>query len=165
MSMQRQLRILDTKECKGDSTMNSKTSLKAAFATDDLKNINQHFGSAERFAIYRIDADGCALQEVAEFGKLDQDGNENKLVDKFTVLADCIAVYSLAVGPSAVRQLMAMGIQPMKQQYGGPISAVLGDLQQQLREGPGGWLARALEARQEKSSDRFDAMEDEGWCE
>lgn len=165
MSMQRQLRVLDTKGCQGDSTMNDETALKVAFATDDLKNINQHFGSAERFAIYRVDAAGSALLEVAEFGKLNQDGNENKLVDKFAVLADCIAVYSLAVGPSAVRQLMALGIQPLKLQYGSPISAVLSELQQELKNGPSGWLARALEARKEKSADRFDAMEEEGWCE
>ena len=165
MSMQRQLRVLDTKGSRGDSAMIDETALKVAFATDDLKNINQHFGSAERFAIYRLDAEGSSLLEVAEFGKLDQDGNENKLVDKFSVLADCIAVYSLAVGPSAVRQLMALGIQPLKLQYGSPINTVLGELQQELKQGPGGWLARALDARQEKSADRFDAMEDEGWSE
>ncbi len=165
MSMQRQLRILDTKGCQGDHTMTTQTAVMVAFATDDLKNINQHFGSAGRFAIYRIAAEGSTLLEVAEFGKLNQDGNENKLVDKFTVLADCIAVYSLAVGPSAVRQLMALGIQPLKLQYESPISSVLNELQQQLKSGPNGWLARALESRQEKSSDRFDAMEEEGWCE
>ena len=163
--MQRQLRVLDTRDCKGDSTMNHQNAVKVAFATDDLKNINQHFGSAERFAIYRIDAEGSALLEVAEFGRLDQDGNENKLADKFAVLAGCIAVYSLAVGPSAVRQLMVLGIQPLKLQYGSPISSVIGELQQQLKQGPRGWLARALEAGEEKSAERFDAMEEEGWCE
>ena len=162
MSMQRQLRVLDT---KGGGAMSEETALKVAFATDNLKNINQHFGSAERFAIYRIDPGGCALLEVAEFGKLDQDGNENKLLDKFVVLADCIAVYSLAIGPSAVRQLMALGIQPMKLQYGSPISEILAELQQQMKNGPSGWLSRALEAREGKTADRFDAMEDEGWCE
>jgi nitrogen fixation protein NifX len=145
--------------------MKDESMLKVAFATDDLKNVNQHFGSAERFAIYRVSAEGSSLLEVAEFGKLDQDGNENKLVDKFAVLADCLAVYSLAVGPSAVRQLMALGIQPLKLQYGSPISAVLSELQQQLKQGPSGWLARALETREAKSADRFDAMEEEGWCE
>lgn len=163
--MQRQLRVLDTSGRRGDSTMTDETALKVAFATDDLKHINQHFGSAERFAIYRLDADSSSLLEVVEFGKLAQDGNENKLVDKFSVLADCIAVYSLAVGPSAVRQLMALGIQPLKLQHGSPIGSVISELQQQLKQGAGGWLARALDARQEKSTDRFDAMEEEGWCE
>jgi nitrogen fixation protein NifX len=165
MSMQRQLRVLDSSDRGGQREMSDTETMKVAFATDDLKNINQHFGSAERFAIYRIAAGGSSLLEVAEFGRLDQDGNENKLVDKFAVLADCIAVYSLAVGPSAVRQLMALGIQPLKLQYGTPIGTVLGELQQQLKQGPDGWLARALDARQEKSAARFDAMEEEGWCE
>lgn len=145
--------------------MSDATTLKVAFATDDLKQVNQHFGSAERFAIYRIDAQGSALLEVAEFGKLDQDGNERKLTDKFAVLQDCIAVYCLAVGPSAVRQLMALGIQPLKLQYGSPINKIISELQQQLEEGPSGWLARALAARCEKAESRFDEMEEEGWCE
>lgn len=162
MSMQRQLRLLDT---RGDDGMSETTSMKVAFATDDLKQVNQHFGSAERFAIYRIDADNSSLLEVVEFGKLDQDGNENKLVDKFAVLQECLAVYCLAVGPSAVRQLMALGIQPHKLQYGSPISTIINELQQQLADGPSGWLARALSAREEKSSSRFDEMEEEGWSE
>jgi nitrogen fixation protein NifX len=165
MSMQRQLRLLDTKGDRSNDAMSEEMPLKVAFATDDLKQVNQHFGSAERFAIYRIDADSSALLEVIEFGKLDQDGNENKLVDKFAVLQECIAVYCLAVGPSAVRQLMALGIQPLKLQYGSPIGRIIHELQQQLVEGPSGWLARALAAREEKAIDRFDAMEDEGWCE
>lgn len=162
MSMQRQLRLLDT---KGDDRVSEAMSLKVAFATDDLKQVNQHFGSAERFAIYRIDADSSALLEVVEFGKLDQDGNESKLVDKFAVLQECIAVYCLAVGPSAVRQLMALGIQPLKLQYGSPINTIIHDLQKQLSEGPSGWLARAISSREEKSANRFDEMEEEGWCE
>jgi nitrogen fixation protein NifX len=145
--MQRQLRVLDSSDRGGQREMSDTETMKVAFATDDLKNINQHFGSAERFAIYRIAAGGSSLLEVAEFGRLDQDGNENKLVDKFAVLADCIAVYSLAVGPSAVRQLMALGIQPLKLQYGTPIGTVLGELQQQLKQGPDGWPGRWMRDR------------------
>jgi nitrogen fixation protein NifX len=136
-----------------------------AFASGDLKKVDQHFGSAERFAIYDVQPDEISLVEVFEFGDLAQDGNENKLLEKFVALEGCLAVYCLAVGPSAVRQLMALGIQPMKVQYGTSINAQLKELQQELVNGPEGWLARALSSRQEKSETRFDEMEEEGWCE
>ncbi|MFO7592959.1 MAG: NifB/NifX family molybdenum-iron cluster-binding protein, partial [Pseudomonadota bacterium] len=106
-----------------------------------------------------------SMVEVFEFGDLAQDGNENKLLEKFVVLDGCLAVYCLAVGPSAVRQLMSLGIQPLKVQYGTSINGTLKELQQELVNGPGGWLARALSFRQEKSKTRFDEMEEEGWCE
>lgn len=143
----------------------SDNGFRVAFASADLKKVDQHFGSAERFAIYEVLPDEISLIEVFEFGDLAQDGNENKLLEKFVALEETLAVYCLAVGPSAVRQLMTLGIQPLKVQYGTSINGVLKELQQELVNGPGGWLARALASRQEKSASRFDEMEEEGWCE
>lgn len=143
----------------------SKTKVRVAFATSDLKLVDQHFGSAERFAIYELDADGQSLKEVVEFGDLSQDGNENKLVEKFVVLDGCVAVYSIAVGPSAVRQLMSLGIQPIKVVAGETIAHYIQTLQQELQEGPSGWLARALKQQDEKDPERFAEMESEGWDE
>lgn len=163
MAIQRQLKLLRT-EHAGGSTMD-KSGFKVAFASSDLKKVDQHFGSAERFAIYQVTPEEITLLEVAEFGSLDQDGNESKLLEKFVVLDGCVAVYCLAVGPSAVRQLMALKIQPMKVAHGSQINSLLKELQHDLQDGPSGWLARALAAREEKSEKRFDVMESEDWCE
>lgn len=163
MAIQRQLKLLRT-ESVGETTMD-KNGFKVAFASSDLKKVDQHFGSAERFAIYQVTADEVTLLEVAEFGSLEQDGNENKLLEKFVVLDGCIAIYCLAVGPSAVRQLMALKIQPMKVAHGTQINATLKSLQHDFNDGPSGWLARALTAREDKSDKRFDEMESEEWCE
>ena len=158
MAMQRQLRVLD-------SNVTQQTVLKVAFATDDLKMINQHFGSAERFAIYSIDTNATSLFEVAEFGRLSQDGNENKLLEKFVILDGCLAVYSMAIGPSAVRQLMSLGIQPIKLVHPTSISRILTELQSEMKSGPGGWLARAIAQRMGKNEERFEQMADEAWNE
>lgn len=163
MALQRQLTLLRP-EGEGAATM-QEPGFRVAFASADLKQIDQHFGSAERFAIYDVSSDTLSLEKVLEFGELAQDGNENKLAEKFSVLNGCLAVYCLAVGPSAVRQLMTLGIQPIKVEYGTPINALLKELQQELVSGPDGWLARALALREEKSETRFDQMEEEGWCE
>ena len=61
------------------------TALKVAFATTDMETVNQHFGSAKSFAIYAVDPDNYSLMEAAEFGKLKQDGNEDKLVEKINM--------------------------------------------------------------------------------
>lgn len=89
MALQRQLRVFDGKETQSEPV----PSVRVAFATDDLKHVNQHFGSAERFAIYTVDAGEATLLEVAEFGCLAKDGDENKLLEKFVVLDGCDAVY------------------------------------------------------------------------
>ena len=35
--------------------------VKVAFFTNDLKNIDAHFGSGEQFAVYDVNAEGFAL--------------------------------------------------------------------------------------------------------
>lgn len=170
MALERQLRVLH-------SDTGRDIVLKAAFATGDLKVVDQHFGSAERFAIYAVTSEGATLLEVAEFGSKAADGgtsiagcppgrgtNENKLLEKFVVLDGCAAVYCVQAGGSAVRQLTAMGIQPLRVPEGIPITVLLHQLQNEWRAGASGWLARAL-GRQEKDAGRFDAMEAEGWNE
>jgi nitrogen fixation protein NifX len=159
MALQRQLRVVDGGEMSAPVAP-----LKVAFATSDLKHVDQHFGSAERFAIYAVEPHKITLLEVAQFGILEEDGNENKLLEKFVILDGCAAVYCRAVGGSAVRQLLGLGVQPLKVPEGIGIDVLLYGIQRELREGPTGWLARAYE-RTTKQDRRFDAMEAEGWEE
>ena len=141
------------------------TSLKIAFASTDMKHVNQHFGSAKSFAIYALNPDKVEFLEAAQFGTLDQDGNEDKLAVKFDLLQGCSAVYCQAVGASAVKQLVALGIQPVKVHDDSPIEKLLIDLQNELRSGPSSWLARAIKQQSGGDSSRFDEMADEDWQE
>lgn len=161
--------------------------LKVAFATSDMKSVNQHFGSSTSFAIYAVEPGVSRLLEVAQFGHLAQDGtnstgsnldaygapeggqprmaglNEDKLVAKITALAGCAAVYSQACGASAVRQLVAKGIQPVRVEAGTEIAGLIEALQQEIEVGPSAWLAKAIRQQQGCDMQRFDAMEEEGW--
>jgi nitrogen fixation protein NifX len=141
------------------------TALKVAFATSDMKHVDQHFGAAQSFAIYALDQKKSCLVEAVEFGKLEMDGNEDKLAVKIDALEGCIAVYSQAVGASAINQLKAKGIQPVKISPGAPISGLLATLQDELRQGPGSWLARAIQNAMPADPSRFDEMEADGWEE
>ena len=161
MTVTRRMRVIDGDEMQDKCD----TALKVAFATSDMKHVNQHFGSAESFVIYSVDPENSKMLEVAQFGELAQDGNEDKLVSKMSALDGCIAVYSQAVGASAVRQLKTLGIQPVKVSAGAEISDLLESVQEELRSGPGTWLARAIESQKPNNPERFDDMEAEGWDE
>ena len=105
------------------------------------------------------------MLEAVQFGELAQDGNEDKLLVKIDLLEDCAAVYCQAIGTSAVKQLVAKGIQPVKVQEGSPIDDLISDLQKELEAGPSNWLAKAIKKTKAPDPRLFDLMEDEGWEE
>jgi len=162
MTVERRLKIVTN----GANTMDDKTTVQVAFATGDMRHVDQHFGAAVSFAVYAIDPDSSHLVEVTQFDRMVMDGNEDKLAAKFAALDGCIAIYCQAIGSSAVNQLRARGIQPIKVTPDARVSDLIETLQEELRAGPSSWLARALEARQRpRDEQRFDAMESEGWSE
>jgi len=161
MSRVRQLRVL----AGGIEDAWMDGAIRVAFASTDLKHVNQHFGAAESFVVFAMDLQRSALVEVIQFGNPAMDGHESKLGAKMQALEGCIAVYCQAVGGSAISRLKALGIQPVKVGEGAEIADLLESLQDELQQGPGAWLARAIEARRPRPADRFDAMEAEGWEE
>lgn len=138
--------------------------LKVAFASDDRVNINQHFGAAEGFVVYTLDEERAQLQEVIEFPPETMDGNENKLPTKIQSLAGCAAVYCLAAGASAVRQLLAAGVQPIRLDDEEPIEPTLVQLRRAIRDGGIPWVDKAVR-KQSGDDSRFDRMAEEGWEE
>lgn len=137
--------------------------LKVAFATADRVAVNQHFGATVGFAIYALDGERARLVQVAEFPAESMDGNENKLAEKIAALAGCAAVYCLAVGGSAVRQLLAGGIQPVRMDDEVAIDSLLLQLRKAIREGGIAWIDRLV--KRESDNSRFDRMAEEGWQE
>ncbi|MET0082446.1 MAG: NifB/NifX family molybdenum-iron cluster-binding protein [Sedimenticola sp.] len=161
MTLQRRLQLVG---CNTEEQWMT-TALKVAFATSDMKHVDQHFGAAQSFAIYAVDQEKACFVEANEFGQLAMDGNEDKLAAKIDALDGCIAVYSQAVGASAIQQLKAKGIQPVKVSPGAEISELIESLQDELRQGPSSWLAKAIASTLPADPSRFDAMEEEGWEE
>lgn len=161
MALERHLKILDS----GTDASWLNAALKVAFASTDMELVDQHFGSAESFAIYALDLERSQLLEAAQFGELAENGEEDKLAAKLEALDGCVAVYSQAIGASAVTQLKSCGIQPVKVSAGADISTLLQALQQELRSGPAAWLARAIESQGPVDPSRFDQMEMDGWDE
>jgi nitrogen fixation protein NifX len=139
-------------------------SIRIAFASTDRKAVDQHFGAAEAFVIYELSEDDARVVEAVQFHDSDtaMDGHEGKLAAKIALLDDCVAVYCNAVGASAIKQLLAAGIQPMKVEEGAAIEELLCGLNQSLTNNPPPWMAKNLKTR---DAGRFAEMDEEGWAE
>jgi nitrogen fixation protein NifX len=160
MALIRSLRIVET------ASVPMEAALTVAFCSDDMKVVNQHFGSAKTFVIYAVDRQHSELLEVAEFGAPKEEGNnEDRLANKIAQLEGCAAIYCEAVGASAIRQLMAAGIQPVKVNRDSQISELLEDFQNELRTGPAAWVANALARQGQSDPEKFARLEADGWEE
>ena len=137
--------------------------IKVAFATTDRLRVNQHFGAAEAFAIYEVTPDKATLVGIGEFAEEAMDGNEDKLIAKVDFLEGCAAVYVMAVGASAIKKLMAKGIQPIRTAEVDAVDELLAEISLAMTEGGVAWVDRAMAAQAKKSADRFASMEEEGW--
>lgn len=137
--------------------------IRVAFASDDRVRVNQHFGAAEGFLIYDVGPDKAGLVAVGEFAAAAMDGNEDKLAAKIDFLTGCAAVFVMAIGASAIKQLIAADIQPVRVAGTDQIEAIVADIQAGMREGGVPWIDKALAAQ--KSPDRFADMAAEEWVE
>jgi nitrogen fixation protein NifX len=134
--------------------------MKIAFATQDLKRVDAHFGWAKNIAIYEITPTSHQFLEAVQFeGDLQEDGNEDKLAPKLEAIKDCALLYVAAIGGSAAARVVAHKIHPVKVSSPEVIEEVLVKLQEVLNGTPPPWLRKALLKDQEKSFD-FDDEEE-----
>jgi nitrogen fixation protein NifX len=128
--------------------------MKIAFATQDLKRVDAHFGWAKNIAIYEIGPEGHHFLKAVEFdGDLKEDGNEDKLAPKIDAIKDCAILYVAAIGGSGAARVVANNIHPMKVNQPEPIEELLDKLREVLKGTPPPWLRKALAKGQEKTLD------------
>lgn len=140
--------------------------LRVAFAAGPSGVVDQHFGSARSFLLVSFDAASHEELETQRFEQERQDGQEAKLVNKIAALSKMRAdlLVCAQVGPSAVKQLLEAGIQPIAVQEAPSVSQVLQHLQRELREGKATWTQR-IQRNGAQSDARFDGWLDEEWDE
>lgn len=157
----RRLRLIEPKN-DSEQVFFDGGSMKVAFATQDLKRVDAHFGWAKNIAIYELSADGYKFLEAIQFeGDLQEDGNEDKLAPKLDAIKDCTILYVAAIGGSGAARVVAQGIHPMKVAQPEFITDLLEKLQDVLRGTPPPWLRKVL-AKSNKDQERsFDFEEDE----
>jgi nitrogen fixation protein NifX len=128
--------------------------MKVAFATQDLKRVDAHFGWAKNIAIYDVGPEGHQFLESIEFdGDLKEDGNEDKLAPKIDAIKDCAILYVAAIGGSGAARVVANNIHPMKVNQPEAIDDLLAKLQEVLRGVPPPWLRKAMTKGKERVLD------------
>ncbi len=126
--------------------------MKVAFATQDLKRIDAHFGWARNIAIYDLEPDGFALDQVVAFeGDLKEDGDEDKLAPKLDAIKDCSILVVAAIGGSGAARVVAQNIHPMKVNEPEPIEGMLVKLQEVLKGTPPPWLRKIMAKAQPRT--------------
>lgn len=131
--------------------------MKVAFCTENLIDVDAHFGWAKKIAIYEVEPEISRLIEVVEFtgfaGDLAEDGTEDKLIPKLDAIKDCAILYVIAIGGSAAAKVIRLGVHPVKAPTPQPIADIITRLQEVLKGTPPPWLRKALLKGKERSFD------------
>lgn len=136
--------------------------MKIAFATQDLKRVDAHFGWAKNIVIYEVTPESHHFVEAVQFdGDLQEDGNEDKLVPKIEAIKDCAILYVAAIGGSAAARVVANRIHPIKVNEPEDIGEILVKLQAVLKGTPPPWLRKVMLKGQERSFDFEEEVEHE----
>ena len=128
--------------------------MKIAFATQDLKRVDAHFGWAKNIAIYEVSPEDSRFLEAIQFdGDLKEDGNEDKLGPKLDAIKDCAILYVAAIGGSGAARVVAKNIHPIKVNEPEVIDDILVKLQGVLKGTPPPWLRKVMQKGQERTFD------------
>ncbi|ABK43704.1 Dinitrogenase iron-molybdenum cofactor biosynthesis [Magnetococcus marinus MC-1] len=138
--------------------------LSVAFATADLNRVDQHFGTALKLALYRITPETAKLMEVVAFASEEMDGNEAKLPARLNALSGIQAVYCMAVGGSAARQLIAGGTTPIRLDESMRIETLISEIQHKMTHDPAPWM-NWVKRKQDKEACDFEEVLNESWEE
>ena len=124
--------------------------MRVAIATRDMKSLNAHFGSAPRFAVYDVTADGWDFVAAVVFDdNSDESGahkseGEDRITPKVEALAGCHLLFCLAIGGPSAAKVVAARIHPIKTPQAAPIPEVLERTRAMLAGSPPPWLRKVL---------------------
>lgn len=119
--------------------------MKIAFCTTDMETINEHFGRAEKVAIYDIDDKAYSLAEVREFVPIDPEKDHKVDTEtKAQALNDCAILYVAEIGGPAAAHVIKNKIHPVKVADPVAITEILDNLKTTLAGNPAPWLKKAM---------------------
>lgn len=133
--------------------------MQIAFATEDGRHVDAHFGWAKNIAVYDVTPEEFHFVTTFEFaGNLQEDGNEDKLGPKLEAIKDCAILYVAAIGGSGAARVVAKNIHPVKVAEMQSIDDILQRLQDVLSGTPPPWLRKALNKGRERVLDFEDEV-------
>ena len=150
MTATRRLRIIETED--DTEAPQSGPAIRVAIASQDMKNVNAHFGSARKFAIYDVTKTGWNLVETVVFDTVSDEqgthaaGGEDRIGPKVEALAGCHLLFCLAIGGPSAAKVVSAKIHPIKVPEPQPVEAVLERTRVMLNGAPPPWLRKVLAA-------------------
>ncbi|RFB86001.1 nitrogen fixation protein NifX [Rhizobium leguminosarum bv. trifolii] len=124
--------------------------LRVAIATQDMKCLDAHFGSAKRFAVFDVSPDDWKLVEVLCFEDVsDESGmhrneGDDRIAPKVKALEGCHLLFCLAIGGPSAARVVSAKIHPIKVPDAQLIEDVLSQTRAMLRTTPPPWLRKVL---------------------
>ncbi|MDP1536355.1 MAG: NifB/NifX family molybdenum-iron cluster-binding protein [Burkholderiales bacterium] len=116
-------------------------SIRVACASNSGEILDGHFGSCERFLIYRVSPGELTLIEARETAATD--AAEDRNVARAQLIDDCQVVFIQSIGGPAAAKVVRAGVHPVKVPKSAPAREVLVKLQTALVSPPP-WLAKVM---------------------
>ena len=116
--------------------------IKVAFFTNDLKNIDAHFGSGEQFAVYDVTKEGSTLFRIVPTGDERTEGRVEMLQDEGVDIMYCVEI-----GPAAAAKVVNGKIFPIKYKEVVRIEDELQKLSTMIASNPPPFIQKILEQR------------------
>ncbi len=127
--------------------------MKVAFATNDLKRVDAHFGGAKQMVFYEITEGSSRLIEAVQFdnasaedGSHDASDNDDRLGPKVDALKGCALLFVLAIGGPAAARVIGNRVHPIKLPAVESIPDVISRVQGMLKGNPPPWLRKVLQS-------------------
>lgn len=117
--------------------------MNVAFASTDKIHIDEHFGRAEEFVIWKVGPKTASFNGIVQVSTTGAD-EADRIESRCAGLADCALVYVAEIGGPAAARLVAKKIHPIKSKDQAPITETVTKLQEVLRGSPPPWLRKAL---------------------
>lgn len=124
--------------------------LRIAIATRDMKSLNAHFGSAQRFAIWDVSpqnarfVEAVAFDDVSDESGAHQSEGDDRIGPKVEALAGCNLLFVLAIGGPAAAKVVRAHIHPVKLLNPESIPSVIERVQAMMVGNPPPWLRKAM---------------------
>lgn len=126
--------------------------LKIAFATQDLRHVDAHFGSAPSLVIYEVGPSAARFLEAVQFDAvsnqngvhLDDADGEDRIGAKVAAITGCAMLFSLAIGGVAAARVVNNRVYPLKLPQPEAIADVIGRIQTMMNGTPPPWLRKML---------------------
>lgn len=148
MTATRRLRLVDSESATTLPTAGP--AIRVALATQDMKGLNAHFGSARKFAVYDVGLEGWTFVETVAFDNVSDEGGkhqsdgDDKITPKVDALKGCHLLFCLAIGGPSAAKVVSARIHPIKIPQAQPIEAVLERTREMLAGSPPPWLRKIL---------------------